>query len=66
MYSGRWMCVYAALFIMIKVLENINGEMEVLVSLCNRLLCGHEKDQTCLISHTLNLEIVMFKREQAF
>ena len=51
---------------MIKVLENINGQMEVLVSLCNRILCGHEKDQIRLISYILNLEIVMFKKEQGF
>lgn len=49
MYSGRLMCVYAALFIMMKVLENINEQIEVLVSLCNRILCGHEKDQIRLI-----------------
>lgn len=60
------MCVYAALFIVIKILENINGEMEVLVSLCNRILCDNEEDQTCLISHKLNLEIMMFKKEQSF
>ena len=48
---------------MIKILENIDGEMEVLVSLCNRILCGNEKDQTCLNSHKLNLEIRMFKKE---
>jgi hypothetical protein len=57
------MCVYEALFIVIKILENIDGEMEVLVSLCNRILCGNEKDQTCLNSHKLNLEIRMFKKE---
>lgn len=30
------------------------------------LLCGNEKDQTCLNSHKLNLDIKMFKKEQSF
>ena len=51
---------------MMKVLENINEQIEVLVSLCNRILCGHEKDQVRVIWHILNLEIVMFKKEQGF
>lgn len=44
----------------------VNGEMEIPVSSCNRILHGNEKDQIHLIWHILSLEIVMFKKRAEF